>query len=338
MSFLRLHRPGYRIWKTVIAATLTLLVCSRFSQMSPDLALMGAYCAMERTIKASWHACLNQMVGVLVGSTMGFLLRLLLPQPPLWLIGLSLFAVIIVCNLLRVSYAVFLASLIFLSVCTGASTPGDILARIRDVSFGLSFGLLVNIFVHPYSNEKTVAALLRKLQRACLAALEQIVCFGKYPDLRPCEELREKLTYELEQTRGQGALLKRRRYREMLAWEEGCVQLGERMLQELQALATMDSFGQVSQENLSCLHALGMQQPDTPRAQAGGAETAVMNYHAACFYQAYSYLTELLPLGEGSKEAPALDEAAPEPAQPETEAEAATETTAKTEIKQESCK
>ena len=31
MKFWRLHRPGYRVLKTVIATTLTLLVCSRFS-------------------------------------------------------------------------------------------------------------------------------------------------------------------------------------------------------------------------------------------------------------------------------------------------------------------
>lgn len=49
MKFWRLHRPGYRVLKTVIATTLTLLVCSRFSKMSPVLALMGAYCAMGRT-------------------------------------------------------------------------------------------------------------------------------------------------------------------------------------------------------------------------------------------------------------------------------------------------
>ena len=42
MKFWRLHRPGYRVLKTVIATTLTLLVCSRFSKMSPVLALLGA--------------------------------------------------------------------------------------------------------------------------------------------------------------------------------------------------------------------------------------------------------------------------------------------------------
>ena len=163
MKFWRLHRPGYRVLKTVIATTLTLLVCSRFSEMSPVLALMGAYCAMGRTIRESWTGCLNQMVGVLVGSVFGFLLLHVLPDPPALVIGLSLFAVIGLCNLLHVSYAVFLSSVIFISVCSGASQLPDILARVRDVSIGLAFGLAVNIFVHPYANERQVLALLENL-------------------------------------------------------------------------------------------------------------------------------------------------------------------------------
>ena len=177
MKFWRLHRPGYRVLKTVIATTLTLLVCSRFSKMSPVLALMGAYCAMGRTIRESWTGCLNQMVGVLVGSVFGFLLLHVLPDPPALVIGLSLFAVIGLCNLLHVSYAVFLSSVIFISVCSGASQLPDILARVRDVSIGLAFGLAVNIFVHPYANERQVLALLEKLREESLRALREITSF-----------------------------------------------------------------------------------------------------------------------------------------------------------------
>lgn len=217
MKFWRLHRPGYRVLKTVIATTLTLLVCSRFSKMSPVLALMGAYCAMGRTIRESWTGCLNQMVGVLVGSVFGFLLLHVLPDPPALVIGLSLFAVIGLCNLLHVSYAVFLSSVIFISVCSGASQLPDILARVRDVSIGLAFGLAVNIFVHPYANERQVLALLEKLREESLRALREITSFGRYPDLSACAHLREKLDFELDQMRQQAALLKTRRSRRSLA-------------------------------------------------------------------------------------------------------------------------
>ena len=255
MKLWRLHRPGYRVLKTVIAATLTLLVCSRFSEMSPVLALMGAYCAMGRTIRESWTGCLNQMVGVLVGSVLGFLLLHVLPDPPALVIGLSLFAVIGLCNLLHVSYAVFLSSVIFISVCSGASQLPDILARVRDVSIGLAFGLAVNIFVHPYANERQVLALL-----------------------------------------------KTRRNRRSLAWQTGCVQLAGRMVQEVTALGMMDSFGRVSEENKKRLDTLdSAQEISLPEISlqvpaADSVQDTVMNYHIACYCQAYAYLTQLLPL------------------------------------------
>ena len=277
MKFWRLHRPGYRVLKTVIATTLTLLVCSRFSKMSPVLALMGAYCAMGRTIRESWTGCLNQMVGVLVGSVFGFLL-------------------------LHVSYAVFLSSVIFISVCSGASQLPDILARVRDVSIGLAFGLAVNIFVHPYANERQVLALLEKLREESLRALREITSFGRYPDLSACAHLREKLDFELDQMRQQAALLKTRRSRRSLAWQTGCAQLAGRMVQEVTALGMMDSFGRVSEENKKRLDTLdSAQEISLPENSlqvpaADSVQDTVMNYHIACYCQAYAYLTQLLPL------------------------------------------
>lgn len=333
MKHFRIHMPGYRVWKTVIAATLTLLVCSQFSEMSPVLALMGVYCAMGKTIKESWTGCLSQLVGVIVGSILGFLLLHLLPNPPWWLIGLSLLVVIGLCNLLHISYAVFLSSVIYISVCTGDSQLPDVLARIRDVSIGLAFGLAVNIVVHPYSNERKVLLLLEQLQRRTLQAAGEIVAFGRYPDLRACSALREKLEWELEQTRQQVFVLRKRRYRDLLAWEGGCIQLAERMLQEVLAVCSMDSFGAVSEENIQWLVRLGAPDMKADAAASSGAEEdVVMNYHLSCFCRAYECLTELLPLGEAqapspqSGQEPEPPDAAEEEKTAQTEEEKAYET------------
>ena len=75
----------------------------------------------------------------------------------------------------------------------------DILARVRDVSIGLAFGLAVNIFVHPYANERQVLALLEKLREESLRALREITSFGRYPDLSACAHLCVKLEFELDQ-------------------------------------------------------------------------------------------------------------------------------------------
>ena len=164
------------------------------------------------------------------------------------MIGLSLFAVIGLCNLLHVSYAVFLSSVIFISVCSGASQLPDILARARCVD-GLAFGLAVNIFVHPYANERQVLALLEKLREESLRALREITSFGRYPDLSACAHCARSWILSWTRCASRLALLKTRRSRRSLAWQTGCAQLAGRMVQEVTALGMMDSFGRVSEEN-----------------------------------------------------------------------------------------
>lgn len=295
MKRLHMQRIGYRTIKTVLASLVALLICSQFEKMDPVLVLLGVYCAMERTIADSWLGCLSQFFGVLVGSALGFLLLLAIPAPPEWLIALCLVAVIYVCNLLHMSYAVFLSSLIFVSVCTGSATAADIFGRIRDVSLGLTTGLIVNIFVHPNSNEPRIYACIRALQQQTLLCAEQAVLYGRYPDMEPCRKARLALARELEQAKKQLFLFSRRQYEAREAMTNGCAQLAMRMAQEIEAISSMDVLAVPSPENLQRLLALGLSAPDEPRAQAQSAEAAALNYHLDCFLRAYGFLEELLP-------------------------------------------
>ena len=145
-------------------------------------------------------------------------------------------------------------------------------------------------------------ALLEKLREESLRALREITSFGRYPDLSACAHLREKLDFELDQMRQQAALLKTRRSRRSLAWQTGCAQLAGRMVQEVTALGMMDSFGRVSEENKKRLDTLdSAQEISLPENSlqvpaADSVQDTVMNYHIACYCQAYAYLTQLLPL------------------------------------------
>ncbi len=301
MKRLHLQRIGYRTIKTVIASLVVLLICDQFAQMDPVLALMGVYCAMERTIADSWRGCLNQFFGVLVGSVLGFLLLQVVSAPPGWLLALCLVAVIYVCNLLHISYAVFLSSIIFISVCTGSSTAADIFSRIRDVSMGLAAGLIVNIFVHPYSNAARVYAQIRTLQRQTLACVEQAVLYGRYPDLTACREAALALAQEHDEAKKQLFLFSYRQNKEQFALSDGCAQLAERMLQETEAICAMDMLCAPSEENRKRLQALGLHGPDERRAEAQSQETLVLNYHLDCFLRAYDYLEQLLPPEGGAE-------------------------------------
>lgn len=299
MKRLHLQRIGYRTIKTVIASLVVLLICDQFERMDSVLALMGVYCAMERTIADSWLGCLNQFFGVLVGSVLGFLLLQLVPVPPGWLLALCLAAVIYVCNLLHISYAAFLSSVIFVSVCTGSATAADIFGRIRDVSLGLATGLIVNIFVHPYSNEARVYACIRALQRQTLACVEQAVLYGRYPDLTACREAQLLLAREQAAANKQQFLFSIQQSKKQQALQSGCAQLAGRLAQEVEAICTMDERGGPTVENLARLQALGLTEPDRVPAPSHGPEAAVLNYHLDCFLRAYGYLEELLTDAEG---------------------------------------
>lgn len=288
---------GLRTLKTVLASVLALLVCGRFEHMSPLLVMMGVFCAMGRTIADSWKECLCQFFGVLLGSALGFLLLIAVPNPPLWLIGLCLLPVIVICNLLKISYAIFLSSVIFMSVCSGVSQPVDILARIRDTGIGLAFGLSVNILIRPYSNEKYFYTLVRELRLLSRDAVACVVLHGVYPDLGVCRKTLTGLQRELEATKKQLISLHRRKYLELLTAENGCCQLSERMMLEVEAMCSMDSFGMASESNRAqLLQLLGREdlKHDAPSAGDANCDT-VMNYHLQCYLQADRYLEELLP-------------------------------------------
>ena len=74
------------------------------------------------------------------------------------------------------------------------------------------------------------------------------------------------------------------------------------MVQEVTALGMMDSFGRVSEENKKRLDTLdSAQEISLPEISlqvpaADSVQDTVMNYHIACYCQAYAYLTQLLPL------------------------------------------
>lgn len=290
-------RPvGFRTIKTALAALLVLTLCDLTGHMDYVLALIGVYCAMERTIAASWRGCLTQFFGVLVGSVLGFLLLLAVPSPAGWVMALGLVVVISVCNALKISYAAFLASTIFVSICAKSATAVDILYRVRDVSLGLAAGLCVNLFVHPYSAAPRVYARIRSLQRQALACVEQSALFGRSAGFGDCREAMLQLRMErsgLEKL--PLTALSGRAKREMAALD-ACIALAGRMAQEAEAICAMQTRGEVSAENRARLLARGCAAPENEMETAQDAQArTVLNYHLEEFLRAYDALGAQLP-------------------------------------------
>ena len=294
MRMLRRRHIGYRTLKTVLASLIALTLCDLIPVMDPVLTVMGIYCAMERTIADSWRGCLNQFFGVVIGSAFGFLLLMAVPEPSGWLVALLLLLVITACNLLRMSYAVFLASIIFVSVALGGSTPESILGRIRDVSIGLATGLAVNLLVHPNSNEHRIHALVRRQQKLLTNAVAEAVLTEHYPDLHAPRAVQKRLCSEVEMLQKQLFLFHRTAHARQCAFESGLFQLAGRMFQEAEVLCTMDTLPPPDPENLARLRARGIETELRPRAAETPEAAVVANYHLTCFLQAVDLLDGLL--------------------------------------------
>ncbi|MBQ8143865.1 MAG: hypothetical protein IJ042_03610, partial [Butyricicoccus sp.] len=120
-----------------------------------------------------------------------------------------------------------------------------------------------------------------------------------YPDLSDCETLVARLHYELRIYSHQ--LLDGRHDRSAeIAYLSGCVQLAERMVQELFAISCMDSIGAPTGDNCARLAALGM-PVGCSLHKDGGEDIVVTNYHLSKLLDSRDYLMAMLDSADDSK-------------------------------------
>ena len=233
---LHLH-IGLRIFKTALAVTIAMVVARLVDSYSPIFAGLGAVVAMARTLPESLEAARTQVVALVFGALVAFGILWLDPTPSPLLIGVGVLAVLSVCALCRLYYAVSLAAIIVLSACV--STSGDpmlaLLHRLLDTSIGLAAGVAVNTLVKPYNNRPRVTALLQRLAGRVPACLDACVLQDLYPDLTPLETDLRAIDVELDLYRRQH-FRRREAHERDTAFLTGLEQLAERMLRELQTL------------------------------------------------------------------------------------------------------
>lgn len=295
---IRLKQPmlGLRTLKTAIAVTLSVLLARLFATDSLTVfyAAFGALVAMETTFSKSLMQGLTQLVGVLFGTVLGYLSLLLFPSAvPAWLVGLGVLLLILLLRLLRLPFTVSLACIIFLSACL---TPTDTILRdsvlrLRDTSIGVGIALLVNAAIRPYNNRQRILALLGRLREQMPKDLERIVVEECFPNLQPSIELLRRIDRELELYHSQRFFHRKNDDEARLS---GCLQLAERMVQELEAICGMDSLGDLSEENAAAMQSIGLTLPTPSKRKCTTNDTVVMNYHLEKLLSAYHYLTVLM--------------------------------------------
>lgn len=298
MKKLRKYFPfGSRVLKTALSVTIAVLL-SRLITDNTDAVFFAAFGAMlgiERSISAALRQGLTQVVSVVCGTVLGYGAALLFPNStPAILVGVGILVVIVLCNRLKINYAIILSSLVFLSATLTPSDDllGDSILRVVFTAGGILIALLINIVIRPYSNKRRIVQLLRELQGKLLKQAEQIVVMERFPDLSKDLVLVRSLDQELILYHEQRFL--RRKNEEALL--SGCNQLVQRMMQEVEAICGMDCLGDIALENRETLEKLGLTIPPErllPR-KCTRRDTIVMNYHLEKFLAGYRYLNELL--------------------------------------------
>lgn len=288
---------GPRVLKTALSVTIAVLL-SRLITDNADAVFFAAFGAMlgiERSISAALRQGLTQVVSVVCGTVLGYGAALLFPNStPAVLVGTGILVVIVLCNRLKINYAITLSSLVFLSATLTPSDDllGDSILRVVFTAGGILIALLINIVIRPYSNKRRIVQLLRELQGKLLKQAEQIVVLERFPDLSGDLVLVRSLDQELILYHEQRFL--RKKNDEALL--NGCNQLVQRMMQELEAICGMDCLGDIALENRAILEQLGLKIPAErllPR-KCTRRDTIVMNYHLEKFLAGYRYLNELL--------------------------------------------
>lgn len=297
------HLPfGLRTLKTAISVTVALLIVRLYTNDNDAMfyAALGALVAMDTTLDRSLHQGITQLLSVLFGTLVGYaVLFVFHASIPAWIVGLGVLVLILLCNMLKFSHTITLSCIVFLSACMYNSHSNDLLRdaalRMVNTSIGLATALLVNIALRPYNNKSRILSTLKKLRRQIPKDLESIVVHERFPDNQSYIVLIRAIEHELSMYHAQRFFHRKNDEEALLS---GCLQLAERMVQELEAICGMDCLGDIASDNEARLKALNITLPERgiSNRKCTRRDTIVMNYHLDKLLSAYDYLGELMEL------------------------------------------
>ncbi len=297
------HLPfGLRTLKTGLSVTLALLIVGLYTDNNDAMfyAALGALVAMDTTFDRSVQQGITQLLSVLFGTLIGYaVLFVFHASIPAWCVGFGILVLILLCNLLKYPHTITLSCIVFLSACMYNSHSSDLLRdavlRVLNTSVGLATALLVNVTIRPYNNKSRILSTLNKLRRRIPQDLELIVVREQFPENQPYIALIRAIERELAMYHAQRFFHRKNDDEALLT---GCLQLAERMVQELEAICGMDCLGDLASDNEARLRALNIELPEKGIAsrKCTRRDTIVMNYHLDKLLSAYDYLGELMDL------------------------------------------
>lgn len=141
---------GMRTLKTGIAVVITTFLGGTFLVSNPFYAVIGTIFAMQNTVKSSFVAGKNRLLGTVLGAAIGYVFALIHFNQPLHL-GFAVIVTIICCNALKINSSIIIAATVCVSILMGITSDQDpliySLLRTTDTSIGIIVGILVNYYI-----------------------------------------------------------------------------------------------------------------------------------------------------------------------------------------------
>lgn len=153
---IRFPKPGLRMFKTVLAVFVCLLIVALTNPASNGFyAAIAAILCMQSDVQSSWPVARNRIIGTFIGGIYGLLVMLLLQRSDfsgpkslyLSVIALSLFPLIYIMVLLRQHPAAYITCVVYLSLVL-STTSRDPLRfaslRMAETLLGILVSLGIN--------------------------------------------------------------------------------------------------------------------------------------------------------------------------------------------------
>lgn len=274
---------GLRTIKTVAAVIISMFVVDSLGATTSKLifAMLGAMAAVEPTFKESLQSCIAQIIGVLFGALVGVLL-LMLPLPPLVLVGIGMVLVITLYNLLHIHYSPSLPCFILVMLCTGNETYPLIYAvgRIWDTAVGLCTGMLINMLIFPYDNSRMIRTTAESLDQEVLHFLEDLFDGDdNIPNVELMQMKIDTMANQLQQYANQKLFRNLSRQKRQLEAFRTCQTQARQLIAQMEVLCAMGRPGRLNEENRRRLQAAGAHIRDQRTLNSIMERDVVTNYH-----------------------------------------------------------
>lgn len=297
--------PGARTVKTIAAVVISMLIVDAYGTTSSKLifAMLGAMAAMEPTFNESVSACLTQIVGVMIGSLAGVLLRLL-TLPTLVSVAIGILLVITLYNVFRIPFSPSLPCFVVVMVCTTPDVhPVEYaIGRTWDSAIGLGVGLAINMLILPYDNSKKIRCGVETLEKGVIVFLEELYSGDNVvQDVDRLSAKAEEIEVQLGVFRNQRLFFRRNRQKQQIEAFRKCESMARLLVCHMEVLCRMENIGMPDAETARLMEECGAKTVFSVPAGSDAEANSIAAYHVQQILRLRSELLRIMRENAGAK-------------------------------------